>query len=95
MICPSSLQVNSSHRQFYAGLGFRLERRVFESDRPQRLLTDACAQEHVACLDLLLSFRDRRSEELYVTNDDHWNDRGQALAFADVRQSLQSLGWIP
>ena len=95
VICPSPLQVNSSHRQFYAGLGFRLEPRVFESDRPQRLLNDVCAQEHVACLDLLPAFRDRRSEELYVVNDDHWNDRGQALAFADVRQALRSLGWIP
>jgi hypothetical protein len=94
VICPASLQVNGSHQQFYAGLGFRLERRVLESETPQRLLSEMCRQERIACLDLLLSFRDRRSEELYVANDDHWNSQGQALAFATVRQSLQSLGWI-
>src|SRR5439155_3199199 len=94
VICPSPLQVGESHRAFFAGLGFRLDRRVFASDAPQRLLADVCRQEHMACLDLQPSFRDRRSEELYVANDDHWNSHGQMLAFATVRQSLQSLGWI-
>jgi len=93
-IFPSTVQVNRSHAKFYAGLGFRIDDRVFESDVPQRLLNVFCQEEAIVCYDLLPEFRRHQPKEFYRDDDDHLNQAGQTLAFSLVRDKLESLGWL-
>jgi len=80
-VFPSTLQVNESHVPFYTNIGFRYDAHIADSRKPQETIASWCERESVLCLDLLPAFRSAQPHEYYLTNDDHWNDDGNRLAY--------------
>jgi hypothetical protein len=80
IVFPASVQVNESHFEFLKRLRFNMDDRTLNSAKPQRLLLEFCRERNVRCLDVLPSFRARRSEEFYRDKDDHFNEAGNRLA---------------
>jgi hypothetical protein len=89
-IFPSTLQVNRSHAAQYMSLGCHFDERVYDSAEPQQRLLRWCARSGVACHDLLPAFRANAAQEAYQHADEHWNERGNALAFAAVAATIES-----
>ena len=58
----------------------------FEWDRPQRTLRDYCRAHDLDYVDLLPAFRAAHDEgtAVYLHNEPHWNDAGQALAAREL-----------
>ena len=90
VILPSTLQVNSSHFEFYRKLAFHLDERTLTSDKPQALLGEFCRKKEISCLDILPAFRARREREFFRENDDHFNREGNELAAREVLRFLKS-----
>jgi hypothetical protein len=92
-IFPDTLQVNDSHYQFLADLGFEMDKRMLTSTAPQDLLKAFCQREGVVCNDLLPAFKQSK-EECYQANDDHWDFPGQKLAVQAIEAHLVSSGLL-
>lgn len=75
-ILPSTLQVNNSHVAFYRGLGYRHDARIAKSRRLRELVTGFGRARGIPVVDLLPKLRATGPQELYATNDDHWNVAG-------------------
>ena len=90
VIFPSSLQVDRSHLPFFRKVNFKLDPRVFTSERPQALLNQFCQEEGIPCLDLLPAFRAHRGDPaLYTPNDEHLNPEGCAFSERLILQFLR------
>ncbi len=59
---------------------YGLNAESFDLDGPNRRLAEICAEQGLACLDLLPAFRSRGDEILHYPYDMHWNDAGNRLA---------------
>jgi len=90
VILPSTLQINSSHFEFYRRLAFHLDERTLTSEKPQALLKEFCREKEIPCLDLLPAFRARREKEFFRENDDHFNREGNELAAREVLRFLRT-----
>ena len=91
VIFPQTLQVERSHLPFFRKVNFKLDRRIFASERPQTLLNEFCREEGISCLDLLPAFRAHRrgGPALYTPNDEHLNPEGCAFSEKLILQFLQ------
>lgn len=90
VIFPSTLQVDRSHLPFFRKVNFKLDRRIFTSERPQALLNEFCREEGIPCLDLLPAFRAHRGgPALYTPNDEHLNPEGCAFSGKLILQFLR------
>jgi hypothetical protein len=60
---------------------YGLEPRMFDRDRPNRIILDGCAAHGVDCFDLLPGFAGEPSRRLYQPRGDmHWSDAGHERA---------------
>ena len=89
VMIPSTAQVNSSHFDFYRGLGFKVDVRTFHESAPQQRMKEFCEKEKINCLDLLPFFRARKEEEFYRAGDDHFNREGNEFAKSLVMDFLK------
>lgn len=95
VMLPATAQVSDSHFAFYQRLGFTTDPRTLTTSPPQDRLGALCQEGHWHCLDLLPTFRKAAAtRELYLANDDHWNDAGHALAFDAITAAIERDGLI-
>ena len=86
---PSTVQVDSSHYDFYRKLTFRVSNERMYPDKPQRMMEIFGEFAGFYHIDLLPTFRAHDStQSLYFVNDDHLSSKGHALAFEKVRKEL-------
>lgn len=93
-VFPATFQVNRSHYDYYRKLKFRLDDRMLTQSVPQDHLLSFCRDHSLQCFDLLPMFREKSENEYYLTDNDHWNEEGNALVFESVRVRLEE-AWIP
>jgi hypothetical protein len=67
---------------------FATKRGECDPDRPYRMLAALCRSEGIPVLALTNAFREqaRQNEVLYLRDDAHWNEAGNALAGRVVTQ---------
>lgn len=85
---PDTLQVNSSHHDYFKAIGFTIDDGFLRRNVLQDRFLAYCRSRSVACLDLLPLFRRHAAEELYVDRDDHFNGRGDDLAFEAITRII-------
>jgi hypothetical protein len=81
LVIPAEEQVDLQvRRALVEALDIDTTRHDFET--PQRRLVSFAAERGITCLDLLPLFREKHREghQLYIPNDTHWNESGNALA---------------
>jgi hypothetical protein len=88
---PCSFQVNRDGFDFFQRLGVPIDDRALETDLPQRRWKAVGESLEVPVVDMLAEFRSRRSQNLYLENDMHFNKAGNALAADLMVQSLVEL----
>lgn len=91
-IFPRSLQVNTSHVDFFKGLGFRVPDIMVGSRIPQERFDVFCAENQINCFDLLPHFKNQSGRELYLPNDDHLNPTGNRLAYELIQKQILTHG---
>ena len=90
---PSTVQVDSSHYDFYRKIAFNVSNELMYSNEPQRLLNDFASASAIKYLDLLPHFKNySNTSELYFENDDHLSTAGHKLAFKLVKEEI--LTWF-
>ncbi|MEM6726135.1 MAG: SGNH/GDSL hydrolase family protein [Bacteroidota bacterium] len=79
---PSTVQVDTSHYDFYRRTKFRIEDDLLDHRVPQDLLNAFSKKANVPYVDLLPSFKAAVSpeESLYFDLDDHLNNEGHRIA---------------
>jgi hypothetical protein len=86
---PASLQLSQVHATFFRQLGYVISPEVFNSSRPQDLLREFCAAHGVPYLDLKPELSRHDAATLYRPNDEHLNDRGDAVAEAAIVEFIR------
>jgi SGNH hydrolase-like domain, acetyltransferase AlgX len=73
---------------------FAADRQHCDPDRPYRLVADLCHAEGIPVLDLTDTFRARarQGDVLYLRDDAHWNEAGNALAGRAIAGFLHAQG---
>lgn len=86
---PSTVQVDSSHFDFYRKITFKVSNELMYSNKPQNLLNDFAFASSIKYLDLLPHFKNYpNTSELYFENDDHLSETGHLLAFNLVKEEI-------
>ncbi|MEL6970995.1 MAG: hypothetical protein AAFO02_12575 [Bacteroidota bacterium] len=90
LVCiPSTVQVDSSHFDFYRKLTFRVGEALVSARAPQDRLTTWAALAKVPFVDLLPIFKAHPNPAtLYFENDDHLSNEGHLEAYNRVRQEI-------
>ena len=68
----------------------------YDWEKPQRFLSEWCAERGIHCLDLLPAFRAFDGEgPLYRLRNTHWSEVGNQLAARELARFLHGLGVAP
>ncbi len=86
VVCiPSTVQVDSSHYDFYRKIKFRVGSDLHSAKAPQERLATWANRTGVDYIDLLPIFKAYgNTTELYFENDDHLSEKGHSLAFQQI-----------
>lgn len=87
---PSTLQIDTTHYEFFEKLGIEVDSIFLSSRKPQDLLKTHCGDLGIPLVDLLPAFRRHAGEALYWERDDHLNAAGNALAFDEVWSNVRA-----
>lgn len=86
---PSTVQVDSSHFDFYRKAAFNVPGELTSSRKAQDLLYDFSSASSIKYLDLLPYFKAySNTASLYFENDDHLSEEGHQLAFNLLREEI-------
>jgi hypothetical protein len=86
---PSTVQVDTSHFDFYRKTTFHVSDQLISSAKPQKLLHDFAMASSIKYLDLLPGFKNYpQTSELYFENDDHLSEVGHQLAYHFVEKEI-------
>jgi hypothetical protein len=87
---PDAFQVDAELRRRIVER-YGLDAARFDWDRPERRLADFCRARGIEFYDLLPAFRaaSGAGAELYLPNEPHWNDAGNALAAQLLADALR------
>ncbi len=79
---PDEFQVDENLRQAVFDRYQVDDASSYQWDRPQGLLWQFCVENNIEFYDMLPTFQEaqRSGERLYIPNDPHWNEAGNALA---------------
>lgn len=90
LVCiPSTVQVDTSHFDFYRKITFRVGEELTSAQVPQDRLATWAARTKVPYIDLLPAFKAHPSPAtLYFENDDHLSNEGHLEAYQWVRQKF-------
>jgi hypothetical protein len=79
---PDEFQVDENLRQAVFDRYQEDDAASYQWDRPQGLLWQFCVENNIEFYDMLPTFQEaqRSGERLYIPNDPHWNEAGNALA---------------
>ena len=86
---PSTVQVDSSHFDFYRKTLYNVSRELLTTDKPQQLLKEFTSKAEIPYLDLLPYFKKTpNTTALYFENDDHLSNEGHLLAYKLVEEQM-------
>lgn len=89
VLIPTTVQVDSSHFEFYRRLAFDVPEDLMSSRVPQDLMQEFADFSNAACMDLLPTFKEQTNTgALYFENDDHLSQIGHELAFERVKSEI-------
>lgn len=89
---PSMAQIDEKYLSLYKATGFRLDSRILSEQKPQELLQQFTADQHIALLDLLPAMREHKEAAFFDPTDIHFNPAGRELAAEAVLQFLKEEG---
>ncbi|OGH79037.1 MAG: hypothetical protein A3G08_00405 [Candidatus Magasanikbacteria bacterium RIFCSPLOWO2_12_FULL_47_9b] len=73
-----------------------MEKKCWDFEKPSAMLSELTQKNNIPYLDLLPIFKDtfeKTGQELHLLSDGHWNERGHALAGAEIANFVQSFSW--
>ncbi len=86
---PTTVQVDTSHFDFYRKLTFNVSNELLENNKTQELLYKFAMGSSIHYLDLLPHFKHYpNTAQLYFENDDHLSEQGHVLAFEQVEREI-------
>ena len=90
LVCiPSTMQVDTSHMDFYRKCAFIVNNDLVNQRVPQDLLGEFSEASNIPYVDLLPIFKQSNStEDLYFENDGHLSEEGHKLAFKKIKKDL-------
>ena len=90
LVCiPATVQVDSSHFDFYRKLTFRVGEDLIFARTPQDRLAKWADHKKIPFIDLLPNFQAyENTAALYFENDDHLSSQGHQEAFIRVKQEI-------
>lgn len=91
VVIPATVQVDTSHYDFYRKTKLRVSKALLTSNAPQQILKSYALENGALFFDLLPGFKqDIVAEKLYFENDDHLSEYGQIKAFEAIETTFLS-----
>ncbi len=86
---PSTVQVDTSHFDFYRKNTFKIPIELTESNAPQKLLKEFSKASNITYINLLPHFKKYPNTfDLYFENDDHLSEKGHDYAYTFVEKEI-------
>ena len=86
---PSTVQVDTSHFDFYKKNTFITPNEITKANQPQQYLTEFASAMKIKYVDLLPYYKNHKNTyDLYFENDDHLSEEGHNYAFSLVEKEI-------